>query len=140
RLLGPSLCCVISALLRHSGTTGAGGYVPLVLLPIVFLALFGTRSELIIGLLAMSVAMLVPFLLYGDPRYPDTAWRSTLLFVTVGALTGLSIQTLVARVRESLALSDAVVDTAGSLVMVMDPQRRIERFNRACEQLTGRTE
>jgi PAS domain S-box-containing protein len=139
-LLGPLVYLVIVALLRHSGTTGAGGYVPLVLLPIVFLALYGTRSELIIGLLAMTVALLVPFLLYGDPRYPDTAWRSTLLFVTVGALTGLSIQTLVGRAREGLALSDAVVETAGSLVMVMDPQRRIQRFNRACEELTGRTE
>jgi PAS domain S-box-containing protein len=139
-LAGPLVYLVIVALLRHSGTTGAGGYVPLVLLPIVFLALFGTRNELIIGLLAMGVALMVPFLFYGDPRYPDTAWRSTLLFLTVGALTGLSIQTLVARVRESLSLSDAVVDTAGSLVMVMDPQRRILRFNRACEQLTGRTE
>jgi two-component system, sensor histidine kinase and response regulator len=139
-LLGPLVYLVIVALLRHSGTTGAGGYVPLVLLPIVFLALYGTRRELIIGLLAMTVTLLVPFLLYGDPRYPDTAWRSTLLFVTVGALTGLSIQNLVGRVRDSLALSDAVVDTAGSLVMVMDPQRRIQRFNHACEQLTGRTE
>ena len=139
-LVGPLVYLVIVALLRHSGTTGAGGYVPLVLLPIVFLALYGTRRELIIGLLAMTVALLVPFLLYGDPRYPDTAWRSTLLFVTVGALTGLSIQNLVGRVRDSLALSDAVVDTAGSLVMVMDPQRRIQRFNHACEQLTGRTE
>ena len=139
-LVGPLVYLVIVALLRHSGTTGAGGYVPLVLLPIVFLALYGTRRELIIGLLAMTVSLLVPFLLYGDPRYPDTAWRSTLLFVTVGALTGLSIQNLVGRVRDSLALSDAVVDTAGSLVMVMDPQRRIQRFNHACEQLTGRTE
>ena len=36
--------------------------------------------------------------------------------------------------------SAAVIDTAGSLVLVMDPQRRIERFNRTCELLTGRTE
>jgi PAS domain S-box-containing protein len=139
-LAGPLAYLAVVVLLRHSGTTGAAGYVPLVLLPIVFLALFGTRRELVIGLVAMTVALLVPFLLYGDPRYPSTAWRSTLLFVTIGVLTGLSIQSLVVRVRESLALSNAVVDTAGSLVMVMDPQRRIQRFNRACEQLTGRTE
>jgi PAS domain S-box-containing protein len=31
----------------------------------------------------------------------------------------------------------AVLDTAGALVVVLDPQGRIERFNRACEQLTG---
>jgi two-component system, sensor histidine kinase and response regulator len=139
-LAGPLVYMVAVALLRHSGITMAGGYVPLLLLPIIFLALFGTRSELVVGLVAMTAALLIPFLLFGEPRYPDTAWRSTLLFLTVGTLIGLSIQTLVGRARESLALSDAVVDTAGSLVMVMDPERRIQRFNRACEELTGRTE
>jgi PAS domain S-box-containing protein len=33
--------------------------------------------------------------------------------------------------------SSAVVDTVGSLVVVLDRQARIVRFNRACEQLTG---
>jgi two-component system sensor histidine kinase/response regulator len=139
-LLGPLVYLGIVVLLRQSSTTSAGGYVALILLPIVFLALFGTRRQLLIGLLAMTVALLVPALVYGEPRYPTTAWRSTLLFVTVAALTGLSIQTLVARVREALAFSNAVVDTAGSLVMVLDPEGRIERFNRACERLTGCTE
>jgi two-component system, sensor histidine kinase and response regulator len=131
---------VVVALLRHSGTTSAGGYVPLMLLPVVFLALFGTRTQLLIGLGGMTAALLIPFLLFGEPRYPDTAWRTTLLFLTVGTLTGLAIQSLVARVREAGALSAAVVDTAGSLVMVLDPEGRVERFNRACEELTGRTE
>jgi PAS domain S-box-containing protein len=31
----------------------------------------------------------------------------------------------------------AVLDTAGALVMVLNPQGRILRFNRACEQITG---
>ena len=31
----------VVAMLRHSGTTGASGFVPLVMLPIVWLALFG---------------------------------------------------------------------------------------------------
>ncbi|HET7677198.1 MAG TPA: EAL domain-containing protein [Candidatus Limnocylindrales bacterium] len=35
------------------------------------------------------------------------------------------------------SLSDAVVETVGALVMVTDPEGRIERFNRACQALTG---
>jgi PAS domain-containing protein len=131
---------VAVALLRHSGSTSAGGYVPLMLLPVVFLALFGTRRQLWIGLAGMTAALLIPFLVYGDPRYPDTAWRTTLLFLTVGALTGFAIQSLVARGREAGTFSDAVINTAGSLVMVMDPQGRIERFNRACQEMSGRSE
>jgi PAS domain S-box-containing protein len=138
--LGPLLYLVVVVLLRHSGTTAAGGYVPLMLLPIVFLALFGTRKQLLVGLAAMTAALLVPFLIFGDPRYPSTAWRNTLLWLGVGTLTGLSIQMLIRRVREGRAFSDAVVATAGSLVMAMDRHGRIERFNQACERLSGRTE
>ena len=49
-LIGSLAYLVAVAVLRHSGTTGAGGYVPLMLLPIVFLALFGSRRELLLGL------------------------------------------------------------------------------------------
>jgi two-component system, sensor histidine kinase and response regulator len=131
---------VVVVLLRHTGKTVAAGYVPLILLPVVFLALFGSRRELLIGLAGLAAALIVPALIYGKPLYPDTSWRTAVLFVTVGALTGLSIQALVVRMREAAALSNAVVDTAGSLVMVMKPDGAIERFNDACERLTGRSE
>jgi two-component system, sensor histidine kinase and response regulator len=153
-LLLPLAYFAVVAVLRHSGTTGGSGFVPLIMLPIVWLALFGTRRELLIGLAAMTLALLVPLLVYGEPRYPAAAGRSTLLWVVVAALTGLAIQSLVARVRTTHDLlsealqnakaerdfSSAVIDTAGTLVMVLDPQGRIERFNRACEYLTGRFE
>jgi PAS domain S-box-containing protein len=139
-LLGPLVYLGVVALLRHSSPNGATGFAPLVMLPIVFLALFATRTELLIGLAAMTLTLLVPALVYGEPRYPNTSWRSTVLWVTVATLTGLAIQWLIARVREALAFSNAVVDTAGTLVMVLDPQGRVERFNRTCERLTGRSE
>jgi hypothetical protein len=61
-LIGSLAYLVVVAVLRHSGTTTAAGYVPLMLLPIVFLALFGTRRQLLIGLAAMTAALLIPFL------------------------------------------------------------------------------
>jgi PAS domain S-box-containing protein len=39
--------------------------------------------------------------------------------------------------RNERIFISAVVDTVGSLVVVLDRQARIVRFNRACEQLTG---
>jgi len=44
---------------------------------------------------------------------------------------------LEAKLREERDFSTAVLDTPGVLVVVLDPQGRITRFNRACEQLTG---
>ena len=31
----------------------------------------------------------------------------------------------------------AILDTVGALVVVLDPEGRIVRFNRACEQISG---
>jgi two-component system sensor histidine kinase/response regulator len=147
RRIGPALILgaplaylFVVVLLRHSSTGGASGYVPLTLLPIVWLALFGSRRDLQVGLVGMAAALLVPFLLWGDPRYPSTGWRTALLCLTVAAVLGLTIQMLVARVRAARDFADAVVDTAGTLVMVLDRAGRIERFNRACEALSGRSE
>ena len=39
--------------------------------------------------------------------------------------------------KEEQDFSAAVLDTAGALVVVLDAQGRITRFNRACERLTG---
>jgi len=39
--------------------------------------------------------------------------------------------------QEERNFASAVVDTVGALVLVLDPQGRIVRFNRACERATG---
>jgi PAS domain S-box-containing protein len=49
---------------------------------------------------------------------------------------GLRQQAEQARAAES-GFNSAIVDTAGALVVVLDPEGRIVRFNRACEQVTG---
>jgi PAS domain S-box-containing protein len=125
-------------ILRHSGTTGASGFVPLIMLPIVWLAMFGTRRQLIAGLVAMSLALVVPFLVFGDPRYPVTSWRSALLFVVVAALTGLAIQSLVARVRTSNDLVSGVLRNATETAIVAtDAAGTITVFNRGAELMLG---
>jgi PAS domain S-box-containing protein len=43
----------------------------------------------------------------------------------------------VAALKKERNFVSAVLDTAGALVMVLNPQGRILRFNRACEELTG---
>ncbi len=39
--------------------------------------------------------------------------------------------------RRERDLSSAILDTVGALIVVLDPQGRIARFNRACERITG---
>jgi PAS domain S-box-containing protein len=95
-----------------------------------------------------------PYFVYAKPfEYPEhpergvSYWDWSLIPIqdTSGAVTGLilTLADVTERVRAELELererdfSAAVLDTAGALVLVLDPQGRIVRFNRACEKLTG---
>ena len=64
--------------------------------------------------------------------------------MTVAALAGLTIQRLLGEARAghdelrvARDFTDAILETAGSLVIVTDRDARIERFNRAAEQISG---
>ena len=126
------------ALLRHSGTTGAAGFVPLIILPIVWLALFGSRVQLLIGLAAMTVALLVPFLAFGEPRYPPATGRSTVLWVVVATLTGLAIQSLVVRVRSTRDLLSGVLRNATETAIIASAvDGTLTVFSRGAERMLG---
>src|SRR5918994_964410 len=76
----------------------------------------------LIGLVAMTLTRLVPFLVFGEPRYPPASGRTTLLFVLVGALTGLAIQSLVVRVRRTRDLLSGVLQNATeTAILATDP-------------------
>jgi PAS domain S-box-containing protein len=129
---------VVVAVLRHSGTTGGSGFVPLVMLPIVWLALFGTRGQLLVGLAAMAITLLVPFLVFGEPRYPAAAGRSTLLFLVVAALTGMAIQSLVVRMRVTRdRLSRVLRNATETAIIATDAEGTITVFNRGAERMLG---
>lgn len=97
-----------------------------------------------------------PYFTYAKPfEYPEHPergvsywdWSLVPLKDFNGAVTGLvfTLADVTERVDAELALqrerdfTAAVLDTAGALVVVLDPQGRIVRLNRACENLTGYT-
>jgi PAS domain S-box-containing protein len=58
-----------------------------------------------------------------------------------GRIAGIRGLLVDSGIRDGLAkerdFTSAVIDTAGSLIVVLDPEGRILRFNRACEQASG---
>ncbi len=141
--LGPSQLALalayllIVALMRHAAIGGSSGLYPLVILPVVWLALYGTRTQLLVVIGAAVLVLLVPWALIGGDRYPANTPRGALLVLAVAAVAGVTIQRLLAEAREASNVAGAILDTAGVLIVVTDPEGRIERFNRAAEQLTG---
>lgn len=91
---------LVVGVLRDGGGGSTSGFAGLFLLPIIVLALFKRRRELSAGLVAMTLANVVPIIAVGKPGYPSTTWRGSLVQIGVAALAGFLIQGLVSAVRE----------------------------------------
>ncbi len=86
---------LFAAVLRESAGGGVSGFAGLFLLPVLWLALSSRRRELIVGLVGMAAALFVPLVAVGTPEYPASGWRGALVLLSVAAVAGLTIQTLV---------------------------------------------
>jgi diguanylate cyclase (GGDEF)-like protein len=95
----PALAFLLAvALLRDAGGIRAG-VGPAVLLPIVWMALHGTRAHLLVVVAGVAAVFLVPTFMVGEPAYPAWAWRLGVLFFATSAVIGLTIHQLITRVR-----------------------------------------
>jgi diguanylate cyclase (GGDEF)-like protein len=106
--------CAVIGLLRHGGGGANSGYAILVMLPVLWFALYGSRRDVALALAAAMTTLALPIVLYGAPDYPVSEWRRVLVGLVVGPLAGLTINQLVrdraallARVEE-LARTDAL--------------------------------
>jgi diguanylate cyclase (GGDEF)-like protein len=107
----------VVALLRDAGGGTASGVGPMVLLPVIWMALVGTRRTLIVSVVAVAVVYWGPLLL--DPGdYPDSGWRIGAGFVCLCGILGATMQALRDQVRAQadrltgLALADDLTSLA----------------------------
>jgi diguanylate cyclase (GGDEF)-like protein len=111
QVVPPMAYFVVIALLRDA-ENGASGYTPLAMLPLFWLALYGTRTELAIGIAGVVAVFFAPLILIGPPDYPLSEWRRAVLWVAMAALVGFTVQRLVnqlrARAEESARRADAL--------------------------------
>ena len=98
--VGPALVFLLAVVfLRHAAGGSTAGISPLVLLPVLWLGLYGTRLQLAIVVPAIGAAFFMTILVIGDPTYPAGQWRAAALFVVVSLLIGPNVQRLIGRVK-----------------------------------------
>jgi len=97
--LPPLAFFAVIPFLRHAEGGAGSGYGLLALLPILWLALYGTRFQLTLAFAAMIMTFAAPIILLGEPRYPLTEWRRVLIWASLGPLIGLTVQQLVTEIR-----------------------------------------
>jgi diguanylate cyclase (GGDEF)-like protein len=100
RLARACLYLVAVAGLREATGGASGGVGIIVLVPVVWIALYGT-PRMLEGIIAgVAVTWALPLVLIGAPRYPATGWRSGVLIVALAAIIGATVQRLVRQTRE----------------------------------------
>ena len=142
------------AALRHAGGGAASGYAPLFLVPILWLAMYGTRAQLLLALVGLGLALVVPIVLVGGPHYPFGDWRRLVILVTISATLGIMVQRLVREVRaqteravargralaEQRDATEAILDAASDAVVSFDRSGTVLSVNSAADALFGQTD
>jgi PAS domain S-box-containing protein len=141
----------VIVILRHAEGGAVSGYGVLALIPVLWLALYGTRRELILMIATVALAFIVPILVFGAPEYPDAEWRRVILTTAMAAFIGLVTQNLVFEVRaraneaekrarteaEREAYVRAVMDSAAEGIVAFDREGNATFVNQAAARLCG---
>lgn len=130
-LLPPLMYMVVIALLRDGLGGSVSAYSALQILPVLWLAMYGTRVQLAVSVLGVALLLVMPILLIGGPEYTDEEWRRALLWVTVCGIIGLAVQDLVEQVRQRAAALHTVSEAVGRRT------REIETRSAICEAAKG---
>ncbi|HEX4110392.1 MAG TPA: GGDEF domain-containing protein [Solirubrobacteraceae bacterium] len=126
---------VVIGLLRDASGGASSGTAALALLPVLWLALYGTPTGIAVGLLAQWVTLLLPPLAIGGPHYPLSEWRSLLPLLGISPLMAFTVHGLVSqlrckseelarRVRERESLLGALRELSSTDALTGLPNRR----------------
>jgi len=149
----------VIALIRDAQGGSTSGLVVVYLLPIVWLAMYGRRMHLVVGLVCMYLALIVPVLTVGRPKYPDSDWRQVVVMAVVATLVSATVSAMVSRDRSfvrSMAeqsrlarrnaseannardrLETLLRAATGTAILGVDPAGTVTFFSAGAEQLLG---
>jgi diguanylate cyclase (GGDEF)-like protein len=113
---------VVIALLREADAGGSSSYGVLAMLPVFWLALYGTRRQLAVSIAGVAAVFLAPPLFVGPPVYPSSEWTRALLWICVAPIVGFTVQSLVRQLRERATES---ARRAGELMVSQEETRRL---------------
>jgi diguanylate cyclase (GGDEF)-like protein/PAS domain S-box-containing protein len=144
---------VVVALLRDASGGSPSVFDPLVLIPLTWFALYGTRTELAVSILGLAATLIVPTLVVGGAGYGSDqlqrALVSTLLAATIAPTIQavvISMRRLTLEARESEeALREAqerfrrAFEDSRVGMGLVSPEGRYQKVNRALCDITGYT-
>lgn len=144
---------VVVMLLRDAEGGAVSGVITLYFLPLLWVALYGNRPELIAVVVGIMVATTGPILMLGEPRYPPIEWRRVVVFIVICSFVGVTVQRLVEQtrqqvlteqriqgvLRESRALLRGIMDNTPAVIYTKDLEGRYLFGNSEFKKIYGVT-
>jgi diguanylate cyclase (GGDEF)-like protein/PAS domain S-box-containing protein len=131
-------------LVRDAGGGAASGLSALLFVPILWLAITGTRRELYVASALCGVTILAPVFLFGAPRYPIEDWRRAFILVVLTVVLGRVVQRIVTRMEREIRVARDATEQSERLfldaphgVAVLDTTGRIQFVNAALCGIVG---
>jgi PAS domain S-box-containing protein len=128
---------VVVAVLRDAAGGAQGGYGILALLPVLWVALYGRRGDLVRTLIGVALVFALPLVAVGGTHYPAATWRGAVLVVGVFALVGAIVQEGLGRERRMIAGRARLLGAIADGVIVTDVRGRVLEVNPALCAMTG---
>jgi diguanylate cyclase (GGDEF)-like protein/PAS domain S-box-containing protein len=146
-MAAPACFFLVVAVLRDGSGGSDSGLAPLVVLPILWVALNGRRLEMFLAAGLTAVLFVVPLVLVGQPEYDASDWRRAALYTLIAAVIGPVVQGVVRRLeageREALearAYADGILAAATEhSIIATDLDGLIVTFNAGAERMLGYT-
>jgi PAS domain S-box-containing protein len=129
---------LVVVLIRDSEGGGQSGYGPLVLLPLLWISMYGNRRDLIACVVGIWLAYSVPIWVVGGDAYPaDVEGRRAAVWVVTSLMIGFSVQELVGRLRASEGRYRSIFEHAREVIFQLDAEGRWRVLNPAWQTVTG---
>lgn len=136
-----------SALVRHASGEGGTGVTALLLLPILWLAMTGSKLEARLAGLIAVVTFAIPPLLVSTADYPVSDWRRAVVWAAVALLISPVINTLVRQLTAQTRKAEKNAERANRLfadaphgVAILKKDGTIVRINDALSETLERSE
>ena len=151
QLVVPLLYFGVVALMRDVSGGASSPFLVAVLLPVAWLAFYGTLSQVGIGLAAEALLFLAPVVLVGAPEYPTSDLASATLWLLLTGILALVVNQLIRElerttarsiqaadeVRRTEGITQTIIQQANDAYISIDAAGRVIDWNPMAERLFG---
>jgi diguanylate cyclase (GGDEF)-like protein/PAS domain S-box-containing protein len=131
------LLYVVAGLVRNATGGGSSIFTVLILIPVVWFAIYGTRNQVALSVAGCALTIGLPPLLHPGSKYPSSELGRAALDSLMTAALGFTGWVLVRQIREREALARSILNSAHEAFISMNEDGEIVEWSSQAERDFG---